>query len=118
MNEENPRVRDELEVLEINVENERLRLGWAMDQDVATDCDNDEEEVMMYEDVADMTTMEEELEFSQVGQRSYIMLTLVDEDTHMEEPHGEVSIPITTCVSFELLEDGPYAGKAKDNLSM
>lgn len=37
--------------------------------------------------------------------------------THMEEPHGEAST-IYTCVSFELVEDGPYAGKGKVILLM
>jgi len=34
------------------------------------------------------------------------------EDTHMEEPHEDVSI-VVTCASLEILEDGPYAGKGK-----
>lgn len=61
MKEENPQIRDELEVLEMNVEEELLQLGWAMEQDVATNC-NEEEEAVIYEDVADVTTIEEELE--------------------------------------------------------
>ena len=112
MKEENPWIRDKLEVLEKNIEDELLRLGWAMEQDVVADCD-DEEEVVMFEDVADMTMMEEELEIDQVGRGSCSLQTLVDEDTQMEETHGEVSIPIATCVSLELLEDGPYARKGK-----
>ena len=73
------------------------------------------------EDVADVTTMEEELEalpITQVELGSYILQTLMDEGTHVEEPHDKESIPITTCVSFELLEDGTYAVKGKDSLSM
>ncbi len=41
----------------------------------------------------------------------------MDEDTHMEEPHGEVSTNFT-CVSLELLEDGPYGGKGKVSFPM
>lgn len=88
-----------------------------MEQDVATDCDDEEEEVVMFDDVADMTTMEDELEIVQVGPGSCNLQTLVDEDTHMEEPHDEVSTTYT-CVSFELLEDGPYARKGKISLPM
>ncbi len=62
MKEENPQIRDELDVLEKNVGDELLRLSWAMEQDVATDCDDEEEEVVMYEDVANMKMMDEELE--------------------------------------------------------
>ena len=43
MKEENLPIQDELEVLERNVEDELLRLGWVMEQDVAAGC-NDEEE--------------------------------------------------------------------------
>ncbi len=70
----------------------------------------------MFKDVADMTTMEEELEISLVGPGFCSLQTLVDEDTHMEEPHDEVST--YTCVSVELLEDRPYAGKGKISLPM
>ena len=43
----------------------------------------------------------------------------MDEDTRMQEPHDEVSIPIIiTCVSLELLDDGPYAVKGKVSFSM
>lgn len=38
MKEENPQIQGELEVLERNVEEELLQLGWAMGQEVA-DCD-------------------------------------------------------------------------------
>ena len=36
----------------------------------------------------------------------------------MEEPHDDDYISIDTCVSFEHLVDGPYAGKGKISLSM
>ena len=35
----------------------------------------------------------------------------------MEEPHDDVST-IDTCVSFDHLVDGPYAGKGKASLPM
>lgn len=78
---------------------------------------------MIYEeeDVVGMATMEEGLEvplISQVGPGLCILQTLMDEGTHMEEPRDEVSIHITTCVSLELLEDGPYAGMGKGSLPM
>ena len=116
--EENPRIRDKLEVLERNVEDELLRIGWAMEQDVAADYDDEEEEVVMFEDVADMTMMEDELEIAQVGARSCSLKTLMDDDTHMEEPHDEVSIPTFIGVSLEILEDGPYAAKGKFSFPM
>ena len=67
MKEENPRIRDKLEVLEKNVEDELLQLGWTMEQDEVADCANQEEEAVMIEDVADVTTMEDELDIDQVG---------------------------------------------------
>ena len=115
LKEENPQIRKEIEVLERNVEDELLRLGWAMEQVASADCDDKEEEVVLFEDVADMTTMEDELEIDQVGPGSCSCQTLVDEDNHMEEPHDEVSTT-DTCVSFELLVDGPYVGKGKISL--
>ena len=67
LKEEKPQIRKELEVLERNIEEELLQLGWTMEQDEVADCANKEEEVMIVEDVADMTTMEGELEVDQVG---------------------------------------------------
>ena len=67
MKEENPQIRDKLEVLEKNVEDKLLQLGWTMEQDEFADCANKEEEVVMFEDVADVTKMEDELEIDQVG---------------------------------------------------
>ena len=67
MKEENPGIQKELEVLEKNVEDELLQLGWTMEQDEVADCADKEEEAMMFEDVADATTMEGELEIDQVG---------------------------------------------------
>ena len=40
-----------------------------MEQVATTDCDDEEEEVAMFEDVADTTTMEDELEIDQVEPR-------------------------------------------------
>jgi len=71
----------------------------------------------MFEDVASMTMMEDELEILQVGVGSCSLQTLVDEETHMGEPHDEVSTTYT-CASFELLVDGPYTMKAKISLPM
>ena len=87
--EENPWIRKELEVLERNVEDELLQLGWTMEQDEVIDCSIKEEEVVMIEDVTDMTIMEDELETDQVEPGSYSLQTLMDEDTHMEEPHDD-----------------------------
>ena len=117
MKEENPRIRDELEVLERNVKDELLQLGCAMEQVAAANCNDKEEDAMMFEDVADMIWMEDELEIFQVGPGSCNSQTLVDEDTHMEKPHDKVSTT-DTCVSSELLVDGPYAGKCKISLLM
>lgn len=66
MKEENPWIQDKLEVLEKNVEDEILWLGWAIEQYEAADND-EEEEAVMIEDVVDMTMIEEELESIQVG---------------------------------------------------
>ena len=118
MKEENPRIRKELEVLEKNVEDELLQLCWAMEQDEVVDCSDKEEEVVMIEDVADVTTMEDELEIDQVGPGSRSLQTWMDGDTHMEEPHDDDVSIIDTCVSLEHLVDGPYAGKGKISLSM
>ena len=115
--EENPRIRKQLEVLEKNVEDELLQLGWTTEQGEVADCANKEEEVVMFEDVADVTTMEDELEIDQVGLGSCSLQTWMDEDTHMEEPHDDVRT-IDTCVSFEHLVDGPYVGKGKISLLM
>ena len=73
--------------MEKNVEDELLQLGWTMEQDEVADCANKEEEVMMIEDVADVTMMEDELEIDQVGPGSCSLWTWMDGDTHMEEPH-------------------------------
>ena len=54
------------------------------------------------EDVADVTTMEDELEIDQVGPGSYSLQTLMDEDW---VPHDEVSTTYI-CVSLELLVNG------------
>ena len=67
MKEENPQIRDELEVLERNVEDELLWLCWAMEHAAATDYDDEEEKAVMFEDVVDTTMMEDELEIVQVG---------------------------------------------------
>jgi hypothetical protein len=117
LKEEKPQIRKELEVLEKNVEDELLQLGWTMEQDEVADCADKEEEVMMIEDVADMAMMEDELEIDQVGPRSCSLQTWMDEDTHMEEPHDD-EVSIDTCVSFGHLVDGPYAGKGKASLPM
>ena len=65
LKEERPQIWKELEALENNVEDELLQLGWTMEQDEVADCANKEEEVI--EEVANMTTMEGELEIDQVG---------------------------------------------------
>ena len=102
MKEKNPRIRKELEVLEANLEDELLQLGWTMEQDEVANCANQEEEAMMIEDVANMTTMENELEIGQVGPGSCSFWAWMDEGTHMEEPHDDDVSTIDTCVSFEL----------------
>ena len=117
LKEENPRIRDKLEVLERNVEDGLLQLGWTMEQGEDADCANKEEEAVMIEDVADMTMMEDELEDDQVGPRSCSLWTWMDEDTHMEEPHDD-EVSIDTCVSFGHLVYGPYAGKGKASFPM
>lgn len=121
MKKENPRIREELAVLEKNVEDEILQLGWTMEQDEVADCTDKEEEAGVVDDVADMIMMEDELEIDQVGPGSCSLQTCMDEDTLMEEPHDhdddEVST-IDTCVSFEYLVDGPCAGKGKASLPM
>ena len=85
LKEENPRIRKELEVLNKNVEDELLQLGGTMEQGEVADCAIKEEEAMMFEDVANMTTMEDELEVDQVGPRSYNLWTWMNE----EEPHDD-----------------------------
>lgn len=77
-----------------------------MEQVAAIDCDDEEEEVVLFEDVSSMTMMEDELEIIQFGPGLYSLQTLVDEETHMEEPHDEVNTTYT-CVSSKLLVDGP-----------
>jgi len=58
MKEENPRIRKELEVLEKNVEDKLLQLGWTMEQDEVADCANKEEEAVIAENVADVTPLQ------------------------------------------------------------
>ena len=113
MKEENPWIREKLEVLERNVEDKLLQLGWTMEQGEVADCADKEEEATIIEDVADMTMMEDELEIDQVGPGSCSLHTCIDEGTLMEKPHDD-----DTCVSFEHLVDGPCAGKGKASLSM
>lgn len=100
-----------------NVEDELLQLGWTMEQVEVADCATKEEEVMMTEDVADMTVTEDELEIDQVGPGSCSLHTCVDEGTLMEKPHDDDST-FDTCVSFGHLVDGPCAGKGKASLPM
>ena len=61
MKKENPHIREKLAVLENNVEDELLQLGWTMEQDEVADCADKEEEAMVVEVVANMTMMEDEL---------------------------------------------------------
>ena len=100
--------------MENNVEDELLQLGWTMEQDEVADCADKEEEAMMIEDVADATTMEDELEIDQVGPGSCGLQTWMNE----EEPHDDDEVSIDTCVSFGHLVDGPYAGKGKASFPM
>jgi len=118
MKEENHRIREKLEVLEKNVEDKLLQLGWTMEKDEVADCANKEEEAVMIEDVVDVTTMEDELEVDQIGPGSCGLQTWMDGDTHMEEPHEDDVSIIDTCVSLEHLVDEPYAGKGKVSLPM
>jgi len=134
---EHPRIRDELAVLEKNVEDELLQLGWAMEQDQVADCTTEEEEVLMTDDVADMTVTGDGLELDQVGPGSCSLHTYINEDTRMEEHHDDEDmmddqvepvscnlstwmdeLSIGTCVSFGHLIGGPCAGKGKVNLPM
>ena len=114
LKEEKPRIRKKLKVLEKNVEEELLQLSSAMKQDEVANCANKEEEAVIDEVVANMTTMEDELEADQV-KGSCSLSTCMDEVTHMEEPHDD-EVSIGTCVSFGHLGDGPYAGKGKASL--
>ena len=111
MKEERPRIHEELEALEKNVEDKLLQLGWTMEQEGVVDCDTKEEEVMLIKDVADMTTMEDELEDDQVKPGSCSLSTWMNE----EEPHDD-EVSIDTCVSFGHLGDEPCAGKGKASL--
>jgi len=112
MKEEKQRIQAKLEVLEENFKGELLQLGCVGEQDEANDCDKEEEVVICEEDcVAEVLPEEEELgatELAQVEPDSCTMLPLKEGGTHMERPHKNVSTTIT-CVSLELLEDGPYA---------
>lgn len=65
-----------------------------MEQDEVADCADKEEEVVMIEDVADVTMMEDELKVDQVGLGSCSLQTWMDEDTHMEEPHDDDEVLI------------------------
>ena len=71
-----------------------------------------------YEDVADVATMEDELDIDQVGPGSCNLQTWMDGDTHMDEPHDDDVSIIDTCVSLEHLVDEPHAGKSKVSLPM
>jgi len=115
LKEERPRIREELEALEGNVEEELLQLSWAMKKDEVAYCANKEEEAVVDEDVADMIMMEDELEADRVEPGSCSLSAWVSEDTHMKEPHvDEISMDI--CVLFEHLGDGPHSGKGKTSL--
>jgi len=85
LKEERPRICEELEALERNVEEELLQLSWEMKQDEVAYCANKEEEAVIDEDVADMTTMEDELEDDQVKPGSCSLSTWLNE----EEPHDD-----------------------------
>ena len=89
-----------------------------MDNGEVADCADKEEEVVIIEDVADVTTMDDEHEIDQVGPGSCSLQTWMDEDTHMEEPHDDYELSVDTCVSLEHLVDGLYAGKGKISLPM
>ena len=52
------RIRDKLEVLENNVEDKLLQLGWKMEEDEVADCANKEEEAVIAENVADVTPLQ------------------------------------------------------------
>ena len=112
LKQERPRIREELEALEKDVEEEILQLGWTMEQGEVADCAIKEEEAVMIEDVVDMSTTEDELEADQVEPGSCSLLTCMDEVTHMEEPHDD-EVSDDTCISFEHLGDAPCAGKGK-----
>jgi len=111
LKEERPRIREKLEVLERNVEEEFLQLSWAMKQDEAAYCANKEEEAVIDEGVADLNMMEDELEDNQVGPGSCRLSTWMNE----EEPHDD-EVSIDTCVSFGHLGDESCAGKGKASL--
>jgi len=111
LKEERPRIREELEALEKNVEDKLLQLGWTMEQGEVADCANRKEEAVMIEDVANMTMMEVGLEDDQVEPGSCSLSTWMNE----EEPHDD-KISIDTCVSFGHLGDGTCAGKGKVSL--
>jgi len=139
---EHPRIREELAVLQENVEDELLQLGWIMEQDRVADYTTEEEEVLMTDDVADMTVTEDGLELDQVGPGSCSLHTYIYEDTCMEEHHDDEDmmddklednqveqgscnlstwmdeVSIGTCVSFGHLVDGPCAGRGKTSLPM
>ena len=90
-----------------------------MEQGEVVNYANKEEEVVIVEDVANMIMMEDELEIDQVGPGSCSLQACMDEGTLMEEPHDDDDVStIDTCVTFEHLVDGPYAGKGKASLPM
>jgi len=104
--------------LEKNVEDELLQLGWTMEQDEVADCADKEEEAVMFEDVADVTMMEDELQIDQFGPGSCSLQTWMDGDTHMEEPDDDDVSTIDTCVSLEHLVDELYAGMSEISFPM
>lgn len=65
--------------MEKNVEDELLQIGWTMEKDGIADCADKEEEARIIEDVADVTTMEDELEIDQVGLGSCSFPAWIDE---------------------------------------
>ena len=77
---------------------------------------------MIYEeeDVAGVSTIEDELgeiTLDQVRLGSCTFQTLTIGGAHMKIPHEAIRMGIT-CVSLEILEDGPYAGMGKGSFLM
>jgi len=90
LKEERPRIREELEALEKNVKDELLQLGWTMEQDEVAGCANKGEEVV--EDVADVTTMEGELEVDQVGPGSCSTADMELKELDEGIQHGDLDL--------------------------
>lgn len=106
LKKERAKIREEIEALERNVDEELLQLSWAMKQDEVAYCAIKEEEAMIDEDVAGMTTMKDELEADQVKPGLCSLSTSLNEEEPHDDEHGLSVIGKLFGVTCDLVMKG------------